>query len=155
MVFGLGILAILTLGVISMPVEASADRAGYVTPYNSTRYPNVQDNSQYYNSYVGPNTIDYYSTPVVYSNDPGVRTSTNTVVVKEVADTKTVEEKPADETKDESSLASNAIFGSNGFMPSGILQWIFFGILILIVIILIRRVTGATDKYHAEPLKHA
>ena len=53
-----------------------------------------------------------------------------------------------------SDLASNAIFGTNGFLPSGIIQWILFGIFILIIIILIRRISGAKQKYEEEPLKH-
>jgi hypothetical protein len=52
-----------------------------------------------------------------------------------------------------STLASNAIFGTSGFLPSGLLQWIFFGILILIIVILVRRVHGAKE-YHEAPLKH-
>jgi hypothetical protein len=54
-----------------------------------------------------------------------------------------------------SALASNAVFGSNGFLPSGIIQWILFAIIILLIIIIVRKVMGASDRYHREPLKHA
>ena len=54
-----------------------------------------------------------------------------------------------------SSLASNAIFGANGFMPSGLIQWLFFGILILLIIILIRKFYGPEKKFHSTPLKHS
>ena len=53
-----------------------------------------------------------------------------------------------------SDLASNAIFGANGFLPSGIIQWILFAIFILIIVILIRRISGAKQKYEDAPLKH-
>jgi hypothetical protein len=53
-----------------------------------------------------------------------------------------------------SALASNVIFGSNSFMPSGIIQWLLFAIFVLIVVIVVRRIFLA-DKYHAKPLKHA
>jgi hypothetical protein len=53
-----------------------------------------------------------------------------------------------------STLASNAVYGSNSFLPSGIIQWLFFAIFILVIVIFVRRMFGATDKYHAAPLKH-
>lgn len=54
-----------------------------------------------------------------------------------------------------SNLASNAIFGSNSFMPSGIIQWILLAIIIMIIIIITRKVFGGEDRYHSTPLKHA
>ena len=53
-----------------------------------------------------------------------------------------------------SDLASNAIFGSNGFLPSGIIQWVLFAILVLVIIIIVRRISGAKQKYEEAPLKH-
>src|ERR1043166_952797 len=44
----LGIMAILALGTMVMPLVASADRAGYVTPYDNTNFKdNVSRNNQY------------------------------------------------------------------------------------------------------------
>ena len=54
----------------------------------------------------------------------------------------------------ESNLASNVIFGSNSFLPSGLIQWIFFAIIILVIVILVRRVYEGNKKYQATPLKH-
>ncbi|MSU44799.1 hypothetical protein EXS45_01315 [Candidatus Nomurabacteria bacterium] len=51
-------------------------------------------------------------------------------------------------------LASNAIFGSNGILPSGLIQWILFAILLLLIVILVRKIYGGGEKYHATPLKH-
>src|SRR6185369_1177126 len=43
---------------------------------------------------------------------------------------------------DISNLASNALFGANGLFPSGLIQWILFAILILLIVILVRKVYG-------------
>ncbi len=52
------------------------------------------------------------------------------------------------------SLASNAIFGTNSFMPTGLIQWVLFAIIIVLIILIVRRFTGATERYHHSPLKH-
>jgi hypothetical protein len=57
-------------------------------------------------------------------------------------------------SEDYSALASNAIFGSDSFMPTGLVQWLLFAIFILLVIIIVRKVFFV-DKYHSTPLKHA
>jgi len=54
-----------------------------------------------------------------------------------------------------SSLAGAAIFGAKGVFPSGLVQWVLFAIVILLIVILVRRISGAADRYHNEPLKHA
>ena len=51
------------------------------------------------------------------------------------------------------SLASTALLGSSSFMPSGLIQWIFFIILILVIIFLCRYLY-AEEKYISEPVKH-
>lgn len=51
-------------------------------------------------------------------------------------------------------LAAGAIFGDIGFLPSGIIQWIIFAILVLMLVIIARKLF-AEDKYHQSPLKHA
>ena len=55
---------------------------------------------------------------------------------------------------DSSDLAASAIFGStDSFFPSGLIQWILFAIIILLLVILARRVFGATAKYNKAPMK--
>lgn len=55
---------------------------------------------------------------------------------------------------DSNNLASNAIFGSTGsFFPSGLVQWILFAIIILLIVILARKVFGAKKKYDEAPMK--
>jgi|GEM_PF-3300523 len=161
---GLGGLATLTLLTVSTPVVASADTAGYVTPYNSTYFNGVSPYDQYntyqgqtYNNnptvypvYTNPNPTPVYTpvvttTPTIYSS----ATNPNQVssIKKPIAKAKTT-------TSTASNLAANAIFGSNSFMPSGIIQWVLFAILILLVVILVRKIYGADQAYNAAPLKH-
>lgn len=54
-----------------------------------------------------------------------------------------------------SNLASNAIFGSNSFLPSGLIQWVLFAIVILLIIIIARKIFGAKQNYDEAPMKHA
>lgn len=56
---------------------------------------------------------------------------------------------------DYKNLTANSIFGGLSFMPSGLMQWILLGIFILVIVILVRKVTGKGEEYHATPLKHA
>jgi len=54
-----------------------------------------------------------------------------------------------------SGIASNAIFGSTGsIFPSGLTGWVFFAILVLLIVIMVRRIYGGHEKYHALPMKH-
>ena len=159
-ILGLGILAVFAFGLI-LPAEVNADIAGYVTPYNSTSFnSNVVSNNQY-NTYQGaytytpPAPIVY--NPVVYTTPtPTVYSSTvntSAAAPKTVAKAKTTPKKDDTETKTDSNLTASAVSGSKGFIPSGIIQWIVFAILVLLAVILARRIY-ATQKYQAAPLKH-
>ncbi|KKP85684.1 MAG: hypothetical protein UR88_C0010G0006 [Candidatus Nomurabacteria bacterium GW2011_GWA1_35_8] len=53
------------------------------------------------------------------------------------------------------SLTANALFGSDSFMPSGLLQWILFVLLVVGIIFLWRYIHHSEEKYMAEPMKHA
>lgn len=59
-----------------------------------------------------------------------------------------------DTDKNYSDVAANAIFGTNGFLPSGLTQWVLFGIIILLIVIFIRRILGAKKYYKELPMKH-
>ncbi|OGI65386.1 hypothetical protein A2647_02640 [Candidatus Nomurabacteria bacterium RIFCSPHIGHO2_01_FULL_40_24b] len=150
-VYGLGILAILAFGIAVMPGTS------YARIYGKTCSDRVGCNYNFETAPGVPSANSQSSViPVVYSSSTTTTqrvagASTTTVVKKPVAVAK-----PAPTKEDVSDLAANAVFGSdNGFMPSGLIQWIFFAILILIVVILVRRVTGGEERYHKEPLKHA
>lgn len=58
-----------------------------------------------------------------------------------------------DTNSNSSNLTSAAIFGSNSFLPSGLIQWILFAIIILLIVILVRKVFGAEAKYNEAPMK--
>ncbi len=157
--YGLQAFTILALGVMFVPTEASADRAGYVTPYNSTKWATVRDNS------AGVNTnTEYSDAPTIYSGNtnayaPQATTTTTTVrkaapATNKVATTSTADE-PVKTAEDVKELAANVIYGSNSFMPSGLVQWILLAILILLIVILVRRVFRGEQNYHDTPLKHA
>ena len=60
-----------------------------------------------------------------------------------------------DSNNNASNLAATAIFGSTGFLPSGLIQWVLFAIIILLIVIFVRRIFGARKKYEETPLKHA
>ncbi len=215
-----------------MPLIASADRAGYVTPYGSTTYnepaPNINNapvdnpkpvinsiNPKSSNVGVGTKTITITGEGFVpssigringsnrlttfidsshllmqitendtyvyrsnggffitvfnrapggeYSNAVFFTVNKNLVSATATTDTlddtssnfiDTTQENTNNAENDYGSLASNAIFGSNSFLPSGLLQWIFFAIIVLVLVILVRRIYGGAEKYHATPLKH-
>jgi len=150
------ILAIFIFGIITIPAKASADRSGYVTPYGSTRFnDNIANNNQYYNStYYQDYNSTYYQepvyvpapTPIVYLNT----TDSNT----KVTTTETASANTDKATEKSSNLLANAVFGSNSLMPSGLIQWVFFAILILLVVILFRKIYGGSEKYYAAPMKY-
>lgn len=60
--------------------------------------------------------------------------------------------KDKEESSNDSNLAGSAILA--GFLPSGILSWLIFGILILVAVILWRKVY-LSGKDKQAPLKHA
>ena len=52
-----------------------------------------------------------------------------------------------------SSIAANAVYGSSGFFPTGLIQWILIALLVLVGVILWRKL--ARQEYESTPLKHA
>lgn len=175
--FGLGILAVLILGIMIAPENASAVTAGYANGYGSgADYPDTF-NSNRYNTYQGRDYPVYYNyyeptpvyvptpTPVyvnpsptvVYSSTVNPTATVKTTTTKTVAKAKTTTPKTTvakATSEEESKLAASAIFGTNSLIPSGLIQWILFAILILLATILVRRIYGGNEKYNAVPLKH-
>jgi hypothetical protein len=92
---------------------------------------------------------------------PTTTTTTKTTAVKKVNTTVAKTTTPAkvatasDVNDSYGSLTANALFGSNSFMPSGLLQWFIAIILILAIIFSWRYVHRSKENYMAEPLKHA
>ncbi len=164
-VFSFSILALLAFGVSTLPkttyaqsnsfligsdgmvyyrgVNAPSNNQNYSPTYYSQTPTYVQQSPTYVNTAPAPT-----QTATLYSNttNPNAVTTTPRTVVKAKTTTTTY-------TTD-STLAANSIFGSNSFMPTGIIQWIFFAILILLLVILVRKLHGGQDRYHAIPMKH-
>ena len=97
-------------------------------------------------------------TPVIHSSstNPSPVMTVNYTPTKTVAVAKAKPKTVATVTNPNTgnALAANAVFGSNGFLPSGIIQWILFAMATLLVVILARTIFGAKAAYHAAPLKH-
>ncbi len=161
-VFGFGLLAIMGLTFIAIPTSAQAYDELYGGGYFNKR---PAHNNESYIPRDNSNDPEYMRGANTDSNSIGpVSTSNTTTETKSTTTKKTTTSKPAttttttttEEPNDEvSTLAGNAIFGSNGFLPSGLIQWTIIAILILVAVIIIRKITGAEDRYHGQPMKHA
>ena len=170
---GLVILAILALITLASPAEAYDE--GFSRPYAP---PPTNYNPNYYNYNYNPNPPQsvpplntYYQTyqpapaqnpTVVYRTVYVPAGSTNSTDTTETTNNDgngdDQDKNKDDEEKVEEKyggLAASALFGGKTFKPSGLAQWVFLAILVLIIIILVRRVFGATKDYHETPLKHA
>lgn len=154
--YSLGILAIFIFEIIIIPAKANATSNGY---YNVIPY----DNTSYYNSYYNsaPYQPPIYTpppapTPIVYSTSVNPN-ATNPVAVApttKTTSTSNTATSPTTSPESASNLAANVVYGTNSFLPSGLIQWILFAIFILFLVILARIVLGAKKKYHATPMKH-
>jgi hypothetical protein len=105
-----------------------------------------------------------FSNAVTFTAIPNVISSTTTTSKTSVAKTSTSastkKSTPTDTTTKSDNgtqvkeLAAGAIFGYNGFMPSSLLQWLFFFIFILLVVVLWRKLY-VSESERSTPLKHA
>jgi hypothetical protein len=135
-----------------------APLVGGGSSYSYNNYTNSYYNSAPYQApvYIAPAPT---VTPIVNSTtvNPNPVMTVNYTPTKTVATAKTTS-KPktvaAANPNTGNALAANAVYGSNGFLPSGIIQWILLAMAILIIIILGRTVFGAKNNYHSIPLKH-
>ena len=182
MILGLILLAYLAFWAIVMPLQAKAannviiDNRVPITPtlVDSPNSPNAYSYSSYspygpypyqyqyptpstnfYGYYQQPSPVVYnvYPTPsqAVYYNEPTSRSSgvtLNSSLKSSGAEKSEKSPTPGNE------LVAGAIYGKSGFMPSGLIQWIFVAVLILFIVILARIVFGGAKKYYSQPLKH-
>jgi len=158
--YGLFLLAVLAFGVTVIPAKASAYEDVYGSWGNN---PTILNNQYTYTPVYVPvpapvyvNPAPVVSAPIIYSSstNPDATTAPQTPTK---AKTTSSLNTPAVETKTSapSNLAANAVFGStNSFMPSGLIEWVLFAILVLIIVILVRKIYGGSEKYHAMPMKH-
>lgn len=135
----------------------------YGDSYNNYSNGYYSNNGNSYNNppYQAPiYTAPATSTPVVYSTtaNPAMTVNYTPAPIKTVAKAKTSSTKTAAATASVqptvSNLAANAIYGSNSFLPSGLIQWIIFAIFILLLVLLSRIIFSGREEYHAAPMKH-
>ncbi len=98
-------------------------------------------------------------TPTIYSstaNPNAVKVAPKTVAVAKAKTASSTKNTSVAETKTfaDSNLVASAIWGSGGFLPSSLFQWILFAVLIMLTVILVRKIYGGGEKYHAIPMKH-
>ena len=157
LILGLGItlaiLAILGIGGILMPTKAHAMSSSVKWCNNCMILPEKNYSTPVYQP-ASPSSVNtvYQTQPVVYQNKQAPNANTNTTSVSAV-DTKTSAKTIT--TNDYKSLTASSVFGGYSFMPSGLMQWILLAIFILVIVILVRKVTGVGEDYHNSPLKHA
>ena len=130
----------------------------------------ASNQNYYYNQNPQNNTNNQNNTvqnpnPYYYSNQNTTNTSTqNTTTTTKAATKTTTASKTTDTaaktaivdtgTKYNDMLSANAIFASNGFLPSNFFQWLIFFIIILAIVFLWRKLYVSDLERHA-PLKHA
>jgi hypothetical protein len=120
---------------------------------------NVNGDSPIYQPpiYTAPPVV---ATPIVYSTATNPNPVTPTTVVIHHKTTQAVATNTCGATtatanpNSGNGLAASAVYGSNSFLPSGLIQWILFAIFILLIVILARHVFGSKKKYQESPLKH-
>jgi len=119
---------------------------------NSTIIPGCEGRTTGFSTITGQSCVgNYVNTPTTIVKNYNTYNTTVPTTTKTINDGLV-----ASDTKENyGSLAANALFGSNGFMPSGLVQWIFFVLLILAIIFLWRYVHHSEEKYRSEPMKHA
>ncbi len=118
-----------------------------ITISNSTPCANVS-NGLYFK--VNPPVAYIAPTPMV-AGASITKTPSKVVAKKAVTPVKEVPCVPA---ATDNGQSANALFGANGFMPSNLIQWIVFGILILLAVILWRK-AYLNDHDKNKPLKHS
>ncbi|MEI6580634.1 MAG: hypothetical protein WCO07_00480 [bacterium] len=150
-----GLILFTFLAFYSLPNNASAY---YYVGWVNGNYIGCETDLDNYGNFVGCGNInttmrDYYNYHTAQQNNT---TKTNTTTkTKNITVSKNTDNSSDNSTENSKyDLSANALFGSNGFMPSTFLQWFFVLILILFIIILWRKIYVG-DKYKAKPLKHA
>ena len=109
------------------------------------------------NGYSISRSINITVTQAVVSSTSNNTNSTNNTTKNTVTNNSTNTTKNVTESSDNqtSALASNALFGSNGFLPSSLFGWLFFAVLILLAVVLWRKLYVSDEDKHHSTLKHA
>jgi hypothetical protein len=139
------IISLFAFTLILLPTGTA--KAYYFVGWQGDTYVGYPINIQSSNNQSNNN---YNNTTSSTSNNTSRTDNTNSSVNNTTTETKnqTTNEKSV------SDLAAGAIFGTNAFLPSSLLQWFFFAILVLLGVILWRKLY-VSDEDKKTPLKHA
>ena len=116
-------------------------------------------NGGFYITVFNPAPVGGYSNSIFFTINNTVSSSTSTSAKNTSSNFTDTTTTGTDDTNNINSnsndLGANAIFGFSNLIPSSLIQWVFFAILILLIVILVRRISGGKEKYDAVPLKHS
>lgn len=142
-----GTLVVLSFVLIPLPSQKAMAFSNRAPTYVDGHYN--EDGSYTFGDFVWPAESNTSSATNGASNAPFINTNQNQ------RDSDNIKNKNTKGEKEEtvSALAGNAIFGATSIVPSGLIQWVLFGILVLLIVIVVRKFYGA-EAYHATPLKH-
>lgn len=167
LILGLGIalaiLAILVIGSILIPTPAHAEYATYRFSSgnnNAPLYPTQRPEPiTVYQPVYQTQPVVYKTQPIVYQTQPVVYQDNSQNYQSgpqaETVNTTVSDKNTATGVDAYGNLTANSVFGRFSFMPSGLMQWILLAIFILVIVILVRKVSGKDEEYHHSPLKHA
>lgn len=160
-ILSLGILTIIAFGIYSPKTYAYYlyTNNGVVMMEDKV-YPTVQYETTYTNNstpIVNQTNTTSNNTSETSDNTTTTNTTQNTNTTQTSSNTSEENNNVSTNDFNESygSLTANALLGSNSFMPTGLVQWIVFIIIILLIIFLWRYVHRSEEKYMMEPMKHA
>ncbi|MFA5095106.1 MAG: hypothetical protein WC447_00355 [Candidatus Paceibacterota bacterium] len=116
--------------------------------------PGCEGRNTGYSTVNGQSCVGNYIAPTTTATKTTVaKKTTNTTVAKTTTPAKVATASDINESYGD--LTANALFGSDSFMPSGLIQWIIAIVLVLAIIFLWRYVHRSKENYMLEPMKHA
>jgi hypothetical protein len=128
------------LGMVLSPIDLDGKGTYLVSVYNPS------------NGSVS-NGVSFTLNRVVAASSAGT-VAKKTVAKKATATTVAKAKTTSTSTSNNSNaLTANALSGSNGFLPSSLIEWLLLAILIFLVVILVRKTYMAKEEH--APLKHA
>lgn len=128
------------LGMVLSPIDLDGKGTYLVSVYNPS------------NGSVS-NGVSFTLNKVVAASSSGTvakKTVAKSTTATTVAKAKTTSTSTSNNSN---ALTANALSGSNGFLPSSLIEWLLLAILIFLVVILVRKTYMAKEEH--APLKHA
>lgn len=130
------------LGMVLSPIDLDGKGTYLVNVYNPS------------NGSIS-NGVSFTLNRVVAASSAGTTVAKKTVAKSTTATTVAKEKTtPTSNSNNSNALTANALSsGSNGFLPSSLIEWLLLAILIFLVVILVRKTYMAKEEH--APLKHA